>query len=73
MGLGGRCGKVGQIGATMFGGWPTVRKCGEISVQVDGAFEQIELDFIAILNRSDGASNRCFRRAMNAHDAVRDP
>ena len=70
MGLGGRCGKVGQIATLIFGSWPSVRTRGEISVQVDGAFKQIELDFVAILNGGDGTSDRCFRRAMNTHDAV---
>ena len=42
-------------------------------MEMNGAFEQIEFNLIAILNRRDGATDGSFGRSVNAHDSVRDP
>jgi hypothetical protein len=67
-----RGGKVRQVAKGVSDGQNRERTGIEIGFDLDGAGEEVELDFVTILHTGDGTADGGLGAAMHAHRAARD-
>lgn len=73
MGLCDRGGEVGEVAERMADGESNARTSIQVGIDVDGASEQVEFDFIAIFHQGNWTAHGGFRAAMHAHGPPETP